>query len=144
MPDQDQSQLESQSEAQSETPAKSQSDAQTQPQTQSADLKPILSFLFLLPVAMAAAWWAGGEIANGEVSQYRASTLEQNTAKSKVLRVKLDVPPQSVITAEMLEVKETFQNRSEPDQVTDPAQAVGRKARYGLSLGQVLVENDLQ
>jgi hypothetical protein len=48
---------------------------------ESAVLKPIKALLFLLPLAMGAAWYAGGEIANGEISQYRAANLEQNTAE---------------------------------------------------------------
>lgn len=117
---------------------------QVQSQVQSASLKPIKAFLYLLPVAMAAAWWAGGEIANGEVAQARIASLEQNTAKARVLRVKADVPPQTVISADMVEVKEIFLNRSESDQITDLAQALGKKARLGLSQGQVLVKDDLQ
>lgn len=111
---------------------------------ESAVLKPIKAFLFLLPLAMGAAWYAGGEIANGEVSQYRAANLEQNTAKATVLRVRQDVPPGAVVTADMLNVQDTFANRSESHMVSKLADAVGKKVKYGLSVGQVLVNEDLE
>lgn len=111
---------------------------------ESAVLKPIKAFLFLLPLAMGAAWYAGGEIANGEVSQYRAANLEQNTAKATVLRVRQDVPPGAVVTASMLSVQDTFANRSESHMVSKLGDAVGKKVKYGLAVGQVLVNEDLE
>lgn len=112
--------------------------------SESAVLKPIKALLFLLPLAMGAAWYAGGEIANGEVSQYRAANLEQNTAKATVLRVRQDVPPGAVVEADMLSVQDTFANRSEPHMVSKLGDAVGKKVKYGLSVGQVLVNEDLE
>ena len=112
--------------------------------SESAVLKPIKSFLFLLPLAMGAAVYAGVEIGNGEVSQYRAATLEQNTAKARVLRVKQDVPPGAVVTADMFTVQDTFANRMEPHMISKPNAALGKKLKYGLSAGQVIVNEDLE
>lgn len=107
-------------------------------------VRPIKLFLFLVPVAMGAAWYAGTEIGNGEVSQYRAATLEQNTAKFKVLRVKRDVPPGVVISGDLVDVQDAFANRVEADMVTKLEDVLNKKTKYGLCAGQVVVKNDVE
>lgn len=93
---------------------------------------------------MAAGCYAGNEIATQEVAQYRAETLDKNTAQDKLVMVKKDVPPDTVITAAMVEPCQAFSNRIEADLVTSLADVVGKKTKFGLNKGQMVSRADLK
>jgi flagella basal body P-ring formation protein FlgA len=106
-------------------------------------LKPIKYFLFLLPIAMAAGYYAGNEIAVSEVAMHKAEKLEANTAQGTVIRVLQDVPPETVIDVAVVQEQKAFSNRIEPDLVNSLSGVVGNKTKYGLSKGQLVVRDDL-
>lgn len=106
--------------------------------------RPIKLFLFLVPIAMGAGYYAGNEIATGEVALHKAESLERNTAQGKVVRVKKDVPPDVVIDAGLLEEQTVFANRIEPDLVRSLNEVVGKKSKFGLNKGQLVVNEDLK
>lgn len=107
-------------------------------------LKPIKYLLFTVPLAMAAGCYAGNEIATQEVAQHRTETLEKNTAQDKLVVVKKDVPPDTVISTDMLELHQAFANRIEPNLVRSFDLVVGKKTKFGLNKGQVVVTDDLK
>ena len=106
-------------------------------------LKPIKYFLFLLPIAMGAGYYAGNEIAVSEVAMHRAEKLEANTAQGTIIRVLQDVPPNTVIESALVQEQKTFNNRIEPDLVNSINLVIGKKTKYGLSKGQLVVLDDL-
>lgn len=106
-------------------------------------LKPIKYFLFLLPIAMGAGYYAGNEIAVSEVAMHKAEKLEANTAQGTVIRVLRDMPPDTVIDATLVQEQKAFNNRIEPDLVNSIDLVVGKKTKYGLSRGQMVVRDDL-
>ena len=107
-------------------------------------LRPIKNFLFLIPIAMGAGYYAGNEIAVGEVAMHKAEKLEVNTARDIVVRVLQDVPPNTVIDATMVQKQDAFQNRIEPDLVNSLDLVIGKKTKYGLAKGQCVVKEDLE
>ena len=106
-------------------------------------LKPIKYFLFLVPIAMGAGYYAGTEIATSEVAMHRAEKLEANTAQGTVIRVLQDVPPDVVVDDSMVKAQSAFLNRIEPDLVNSIDLVIGKKSRYGLNKGQLVVNDDL-
>ncbi len=107
-------------------------------------LTPIMYLLLTIPVAMAAGVYAGNEIATQEVAQHRAEALERNTAQDFLIRVKVDVPPNVVIEPSMVEARQAFANRIEPDLETSLKAVLGKKSKFGLSKGQVVAKADLE
>jgi flagella basal body P-ring formation protein FlgA len=103
-------------------------------------LAPLFKFLLLCPIGFGAAFWCGGEIAKGEISMGK---LEEMTAKAQCLKVKQDVAPGVPLTADLFEVTSIFANRSIAEMESSPQAVAGKKARYGLVKGQVLVHADL-
>lgn len=106
-------------------------------------LKPIKYFLFLLPIAMGAGYYAGNEIAVSEVAMHKAEKLEVNTAQGTVVRVLQDVPPNTVLNSAVLQEQKAFNNRIEPDLVNSSDLVVGKKTKFGLNKGQLVVLDDL-
>ena len=92
---------------------------------------------------MGAGYYAGHEIAVAEVAMNKAEKLEINTAQGTVIRVLRDVPPNTVIDSALLQEQKTFSNRIEPDLVNSIDLVVGKKTKYGLSKGQLVVSDDL-
>ncbi|CAN5153096.1 hypothetical protein BH11CYA1_BH11CYA1_16880 [soil metagenome] len=107
-------------------------------------LKPIKNFLFLIPIAMGAGYYAGNEIAVGEVAMHKAEKLEIDTAQGAVVKVLQNVPPNVVINATMVQKQEAFRNRLEPDLVNSVDLVIGKKTRFGLMKGQCVVNDDLE
>ncbi|MBP9089838.1 SAF domain-containing protein [bacterium] len=106
-------------------------------------LKPIKYFLFLIPIAMGAGYYAGNEIAVSEVAMHKAEKLEVNTAQGTVVRVLQNVPPNTVIDSAMLQEQKAFSNRIEPDLVNSGDLVVGKRTKFGLNKGQLVVVDDL-
>jgi hypothetical protein len=106
-------------------------------------LKPIKYFLFLVPIAMGAGYYAGSEIAVSEVAMHKAEKLEANTAQGTVIRVLQDVPPDVVVDGAMINAQSTFHNRIEPDLVNSIDLVIGKKTKFGLNKGQLVVKDDL-
>ncbi len=106
-------------------------------------LKPIKYFLFLIPIAMGAGYYAGNEIAVSEVAMHKAEKLEVNTAQGTVVRVLQNVPPNTVIHSAMLQEQKAFSNRIEPDLVNSGDLVVGKRTKSGLNKGQLVVVDDL-
>jgi flagella basal body P-ring formation protein FlgA len=109
-----------------------------------ASLKPIKYFLFLVPIAMGAGYYAGNEIAIGEVAMHKAEKLESNTAQGTIVKVLDDVPSNTVIVPSMVQAQTAFNNRIEPDLVTSIDLVVGKKTKFGLNKGQFVVKEDLE
>ncbi len=109
-----------------------------------AATRPIKFFLFLVPIAMAAGYYAGNEIGAGEVAMHKTESLEANTAQGSVVMVIKDVPPDTVIDAAVLEERKVFANRIESDLITGADKVVGKKSKFGLNKGQCVVADDLK
>jgi hypothetical protein len=116
---------------------------------ETTEVKPATDFAKIprkWPIVMAvamfgAAIWGGGEVARGEIAQQE---LDSITAKGRLVKVKVALPPGVVVTNGMLEEIEVFANRVEPYCVNRAASAVGKKTKYGLEAGQVLTVKDLE
>jgi len=108
-----------------------------------ADEKKVAPFWIGVIIAsmFCAAVWAGGEIAKGEIAQQQLDTI---TAKGKVVKARMVVPPDVVLAPEMIEEVDAFANRIEPYCINSATSAMGKKTRYGLEPGQVLTIRDLK
>jgi flagella basal body P-ring formation protein FlgA len=54
-----------------------------------------------------------------------------------------DVPPDVVVDSAMVNAQSTFHNRIEPDLVNSIDLVIGKKTKYGLNKGQLVVKDDL-
>jgi hypothetical protein len=102
---------------------------------------PLLWTVIVAICMFGAALWGGGEIARGEIAQQQ---LDLITAKGRVVKAKITVPPGAVVTAEMVEEVDAYANRVEPYCLNRAALVIGKKTRYGLESGQVVIVKDLQ
>jgi hypothetical protein len=102
---------------------------------------PLIWPLLICAVMFAGAVWGGGEIARGEIAQ---QDLDSITAKGHLVKAKRFVPPGVVVTAEMVQEVEAYANRVEPYCLNRAAAAIGKKTKFGLEAGQVLVVKDLE
>lgn len=105
------------------------------------NLKPFAYYLLLVPFLVWSGYYAGCEVARGEINVQK---LENVSVMVKVVKAKMDVPPQIVLGPQHLEEVEVFANRKVGGEVQQLKQALARKAHYGLVKGQVLLEQELE
>ncbi len=105
------------------------------------NLKPFAYYLLLVPFLVWSGYYAGCEVARGEINVQK---LENVSVMVKVVKAKADVPPQEVLGPQHLEEVEVFANRQAGGEIQQLKQALGRKAHYGLVKGQVLLEQELE
>ncbi|TXI95478.1 MAG: hypothetical protein E6Q34_02990 [Burkholderiaceae bacterium] len=113
--------------------------------------KPFALYMLLLPFMASSGFLAGKEIAQGE---YNSQKMEKISKQVRVVKLKVDVPPAVVLTEAVVmpaqkadvvfEEVDIFVNRAIGDEVTSLKSIVGRKTKYGLNKGQVLVQRDLE
>ncbi|MCA0315524.1 MAG: SAF domain-containing protein [Candidatus Melainabacteria bacterium] len=113
--------------------------------------KPFALYMLLLPFMASSGFLAGKEIAQGE---YNSQKMEKISKQVRVVKLKVDVPPAVVLTEAIVmpaqkadvvfEEVDIFVNRAIGDEVTSLKSIVGRKTKYGLNKGQVLVQRDLE
>ena len=113
--------------------------------------KPFALYMLLLPFMASSGFLAGKEIAQGE---YNSQKMEKISKQVRVVKLKVDVPPAVVLTEAIVmpaqkadvvfEEVDMFANRAIGDEVTSLKSIVGRKTKYGLNKGQVLVQRDLE
>ncbi len=102
--------------------------------------KPLFFFALLLPFLFSSGYFAGREIASGEIHQLKA---EADSVQKKVLKCKRDVAPNAVITLDDVIEVDVFGNRTAGGEVLKAADAVGHKAHYGMNKDQVVMVRDL-
>ncbi|MBU6450476.1 MAG: hypothetical protein KGS72_01765 [Cyanobacteria bacterium REEB67] len=96
---------------------------------------------FIIAVIMfGASFWAGGRIAESEVAMIK---LDDRTAQGHIVKVKADVAPGAVIAPEAIEELPAYANRIEPYFINSAAATQGKKAKFGLEVGQVITVKDL-
>lgn len=113
--------------------------------------KPFALYMLLLPFMASSGFLAGKEIAQGE---YNSQKMEKISKQVRVVKLKVDVPPAVVLTEAVVmpaqkadvvfEEVDIFANRAIGDEVTSLKSIVGKKTKYGLNKGQVLVQRDLE
>lgn len=113
--------------------------------------KPFALYMLLLPFMASSGFLAGKEIAQGE---YNSQKMEKISKQVRVVKLKVDVPPAVVLTEAVVmpaqkadvvfEEVDMFANRAIGDEVTSLKSIVGKKTKYGLNKGQVLVQRDLE
>jgi len=115
----------------------------TEVQGSSPDLTKIAPIwpLIIALAMFAAAVWAGGEIAKGEIAQQQ---LDSITAKGNLVRAKTKLAPGAVIGENAVEAVDTFANRVEPYCINAVTSVRGKKCKYGLEPGQILTARDLE
>lgn len=105
------------------------------------NLKPFAYYMVLLPFLVWSGYYAGCEVARGEINVQK---LENVSVMVKLVKAKTDVPPQVVLGAQHLEEVEVFANRQVGGELQQLKQALGKKSHYGLVKGQVLLEQELE
>lgn len=80
---------------------------------------------------------------NAEYTSKIQDLERHNMAKAKVVYVVKDIPDGQIITADALEEKEIELTRAPQDAVTSSTMAIGRTAKYGVMMGQILSSHDL-
>lgn len=113
--------------------------------------KPFALYMLLLPFMASSGFLAGKEIAQGE---YNSQKMEKISKQVRVVKLKVDVPPAVVLTEAVVmpaqkadvvfEEVDIFVNRAIGDEVTSLKSIVGKKTKYGLNKGQILVQRDLE
>lgn len=119
--------------------------------TKAKTYKPFALYMLLLPFMASSGFLAGKEIAQGE---YNSQKMEKISKQVRVVKLKVDVPPAVVLTEAVVmpaqkadvvfEEVDIFANRAIGDEVTSLKSIVGKKTKYGLNKGQVLVQRDLE
>ncbi|MBX9939210.1 MAG: SAF domain-containing protein [Candidatus Obscuribacterales bacterium] len=113
--------------------------------------KPFALYMLLLPFMASSGFLAGKEIAQGE---YNSQKMEKISKQVRVVKLKVAVPPGVVLTEAIVspaqkadvvfEEVDIFANRSIGDEVESLKSIIGKKTKYGLNKGQVLVQRDLE
>jgi hypothetical protein len=97
---------------------------------------------FIIAVVMfGASFWAGGRIAESEVAMIK---LDDRTAQSHIVKVKANIAPGAEITPESVEELPAYANRIEPYFINSASTTRGKKAKFGLEVGQVITVKDLE
>jgi hypothetical protein len=102
---------------------------------------PILWIVIVAVAMFGAAVWGGGEIARGEIAQQQ---LDSITAKGRLVKAKISVPPGTVLGPEMIEEVDVYANRVEPYCLNRASSVIGKTVKYGLEKSQVMIVKDLQ
>lgn len=87
--------------------------------------------------------WSADRKSAEELEAKKKDLEEKMNAKGTVVYAIRDIQEGSVITAEALEQREIEQSKIPQAAVTQSSMAVSKKARYGVSQGQILSAYDL-
>ncbi len=96
-----------------------------------------------LAVVVTIAFTSSEASRNAEYTTKLQDLERHNQTKTKVVYVVKDLEDGATITADALEEKEIELTRAPQDAVTSSTMAIGRTAKYGVMMGQILSSHDL-